>query len=190
MATFPADPVPVFPVLLTQRWKTVVTAMDGQNEQRKKKASWPKYDVSLTFDVLAQSEFRTLWDFYLARGGAFEEFWFFTYETDTWPAQYVGTGDGETTTFDLPGKSTSTQTIYVDGEAQGSGFSILTGGGGGSADRVQFSAAPSAGAVISAAFTGYLRCRMRFEDDTMDRDYFTVALYRTGLRLKGLAPDG
>lgn len=189
MATFSTSPAPIFPVNLEQEWKTIITTMDGQNEQRKKKAGWPKYNARLQFDVLSKAEETILWDFYQARSGAWEEFWFFSPETKDWPKQYVGTGDASETTFNLPGKSTSSQSIYIDDVLQSSGYSILTGGGSGGADRVQFTAAPTAGQVISASFAGYLRCRVRFEQDKMSRELFSVALYRTGLKLKGLAPN-
>lgn len=189
MAVFPATPLPIFPYTLKQRWNTIITKLDGQNEQRMQKALYPQYDVTLTFDVMSKSEFKTLWDFYHARRGRFEKFWFYTYETDEWPVHYVGTGDGETTIFDLPGKVTSSRTLYVDDVEQTSGFSYLTGGGDGDADRVQFDSAPSAGEVVTASFTGYLRCPVRFDDDTMDRELFSAALYSTGLKCKGLRPD-
>jgi hypothetical protein len=138
---------------------------------------------------LSAAEFRNLYDFYMARRGAFESFYFYTIDADTFNEPlYVGMGDGMASTFDLPGKSTSAQSIYLDGVLQSSGFNILTGGGDGSSDRVHFTTAPAAGLVIVCTFSGFMRIRCRFQDDKLTKERFSVALYKTGLSLKGLPP--
>ncbi len=188
MAEFPASPAPNDPVAITPVWKTNVTGVDSGKEQRRQKWTFPKYDVSLLYDLISpQSNMQLLWDFYMARKGAAEAFHFYFRRLGTHKAQYVGHGDGVTTIFDLPGKSTSSQAIYFDEVVQGSGFSYLTGGGSSSSDRVEFAAAPPDGTVISCDFVGFLRNRCRFEEDRMTEERFYVTCYRTGLRLKGLS---
>lgn len=123
----------------------------------------------------------------MARKGRAEAFHFYFRRSGSHKAQYVAYGDGVLTTFDLPGKSTSSQTIYLDGAAQGSGYTILTGGGSSSSDRVQFDAAIPLGQLITCDFTGFLRNRCRFEEDRMTEERFYTTCYRTGLRLKGLS---
>jgi hypothetical protein len=170
---------------LTPEWKTIIREMDSGAEQRRQKWIFPKFNVSLTFSILTQTEIDTLWNFYMARHGAAEAFYFYTIESGDWDGLYVGVGDGATKTFDLPGKSTSAQTIYVDGIST-SAVTILTGGGSESSDRVTFTTEPAAGAILSCDFTGYLRIRCRFEEDKMSKRIFTDAIFRTGLKLKGL----
>jgi hypothetical protein len=107
---------------------------------------------------------------------------------------YGGTGPNgklyniATTIFDLPGKSTSSHKIYYNGILQTltTDYVILTGGGDGDADRVEFTNPPAAGAVITAEFAGYLRIRARFDEDKLNRQMFYALLYTTGISLKGL----
>jgi hypothetical protein len=98
----------------------------------------------------------------------------------------VNVGDAVTDIFDLPGKGTASRLLYHDGVLQSAGFSYLTGGGVGSADRVDYVAAPADGVIITISFYGYLRIKCRFQDDNMSLEHFTSALVRTGLNLKGL----
>jgi hypothetical protein len=97
-------------------------------------------------------------------------------------------GDGDEDTFDIPGKSTSSQSIYLDGALQGSGYTILTGGGVSSSDRVQFTSPPDIGVEISCSFTGLLRIRCRYAQDKLSREQFLEYMYKTGVELKGLTP--
>jgi hypothetical protein len=106
--------------------------------------------------------------------------------TQSWQGLYVGIGNGTTTIFDLPGKTTSAQSIYLDGALQGGGYSILVGGGTENADRVSFTSAPSANQIITVDFTGTLRLKCRFKEDSMSKTGFTKALYSTGIELVGL----
>lgn len=189
MAEFPTSPVPKFPLTITQVWSTIITTFDSGAEQRRAKVDFPKFNVEMSFDPLSKSEFQTLWAFYQARKGSYEAFYIYTIPTtEDWDSLYVGVGDGATQIFDLPGKSTSAQSIYVDGVLQSSGYSILTGGGTESADRVSFTSAPTTGDVISCDFTGYMRIHCRFSEDSMSKEMFSYVLYKTNLNLTGVFP--
>lgn len=192
---FPEDILPVYPVVITPVWGTLVSDFDSGNEQRRQKLLYAKYDVQLQMRAVSAADLQTLWDFYQARKGAAGAFYFY----DPRPANgitvshtglYVGTGDGSTEIFDIPGKSTSSQTIYVDGTEQTvtTDYAILTGGGDGSADRVDFVVAPGNGQIITCDFTGTLRIRCRFAQDSLSFEWFMVLLTNIGLQLKGLAP--
>ena len=189
MAEYPSSPRPIDPVTITPIWKTIVTDSDSSKEQRRQKWSFPKYDIQIRYRTITpRSSMQTLWAFYMARTGAAEAFSYYPRYTGDHKSQYIGYGDGATTIFDLPGKSTSSQAIYLDDVAQGGGdYSILTGGGGESSDRVEFVAAPSSGELITCDFTGYLRIRCRFAEDKMSEDHFFIVCYRTGIKLKGLS---
>ena len=190
MAIFPDTITPIYPVIIEPEWDTIIHRFDGGGEQRRQKSLYPRFNVpNLKFKGLSGSEVQTLWDFYMARKGAFEAFYFFDPSINasivtSYDDLYVGTGDGTTDIFDLPGKSTSAQTVYVDGEE--GVYSILTGGGDGSADRVDFTTAPALGTSISCDFTGQLRIHCRFEHDKMSKEIFIRALHRVGVSLKGL----
>ncbi|OPY78295.1 MAG: hypothetical protein A4E65_02318 [Syntrophorhabdus sp. PtaU1.Bin153] len=173
---------------VSPRWNTVIEKYDSQNEQRKAKLSFAVYDVSLKYNALTLSEIQTLWAFYMARMGSYESFYIYDLAVMAHTNLCVGIGDGTSNTWDLPGKSTSSQAIYVDGASLSETleYSILTGGGAESADRVLLVNAPADGAVITCDFTGYLRMKVRFKEDKLNRESFAYFLFHLGLELVGL----
>lgn len=188
MAEFPSSPAPSDPVSVTPIWKTNVTTMDSGKEQRRQKWSFAKYDINLIYDLInPQSDMQILWDFYMARKGSAEAFYFYLRRSGAHKALYVGYGDATLTTFDLPGKSTSARAIYLDGASQGSGYTIISGGGDADSDRVTFTSAPSLGQLVTCDFSGFLRVRCRFAEDRMTEERFYLTCYRTGLKLTGLS---
>lgn len=188
MATYPTDPAPQYPLVVTPRYRTLIAPLDGGSEQRRSKFAYPKYDVLVTYSLLEAVDISTLWDFFVARRGAYGAFYIIDYVLKAYTDLYVGLGDGSTTIYDLPGAKTSARTVYING-VDPVGESFLSGGGEGGADRVQFASAPADGDVLTVDFTGYLRCHVRFELDTMDRELFSANFLRMGgVQLIGVAP--
>jgi len=195
MATFPEDPKPIYPLIVTPKWRTLISTAGTGKEQRRGKALFAVYDVTVQYKALSATGCKTLWEFYMARKGAYEAFYIYdlallaevAFNHDT---LYCGTGDGTTDIFDIPGRSTSSQTIYVDGVEQSTpaDYSILTGGGESNSDRVDFVSAPASGSIITCDFTGYLRIRARFLYDELSRELFLRNLFQYGIELKGLKP--
>lgn len=192
MAVWPeSNPTPQYPLIVTPEWQTAIVDLGDAKEQRRTHWLFPKFNIIVNYGVVKQAEAETLWQFFMARRGAYESFYIYDLSlivnmsfTQTTPL-YVATADGTTNTYDLPGRSTSAQTTYLDGVADGSA-TYLVGGGDGGADRVTWASPPDAGAVISAKFTGYARYKVRFEQDTLNRDLFTTNLFRYGaISLKG-----
>jgi len=186
MPLFPASPIPTLPASITAQWKTIISQFDSGREQRRQKWVQPRFNMSLLYNLLEETDIRALWTFYMARKGSWEAFNVYDWLSATWTDLYIGTGDGTTLIFDIPGKTTSSQSIYLDGALQSSGYSILTGGGSDNADRVSFTVAPTVNQIITCTITGYLRITCRFAEDKMSREVFEAALYRTGLELTGL----
>ena len=194
MSTFPESPAPIYPLIVEPEWKTLVSGFDGGGEQRRQKQLFPKYNVVVGYDALTSSNAQTLWDFYMARKGAYEAFYIYDLAllasvAPNHDGQYCGTGDGATEIFDIPGRSTSSQSVYVDNVLQTitTDYVILTGGGESSADRIDFVSPPAAGEVITVDFTGFLRIRARFLEDKLPRELFMTNLFRYGIKLKGLS---
>ena len=186
MAKFPETPALQYPLEITQRHRTIVSAFDGGQEQRRRKSVFPVYDVTVTYNALTVSDIDILWAFYREMGGSYQEFYFFTTSTEeSHEGLYVGIGDGVTTIFDIPGIIAGAATVYVDGLA--GSYSLLTGGGSEGSDRVEFTAAPDEGAILSCDIVGQHRIKCRFAEDEMTKELFTYRLYRTGIRLRGLA---
>ena len=185
---YPSTPKPCYPIDITPRWQTVVSPFDSGKEQRRSKQVQDLYDVVLTYDKLSLADFDTLWNFYQSCKGKYQTFYYYDQEENrrTWTEVYCGLGDGSTTIFDLPGKNTSGQSVFFNGALQGSGYTILTGGGAESSDRIEFTSAPLAGIIITASFTGDLRIKCRFKEDKLTRRNFIYRLYTTGIELYGL----
>lgn len=197
MATWPeSNPTPNYPLRIGPRFKNLVSELDSGNEQRRNKQEFPKYDVFVNYNKpLTKTEMDVLWNFYLARKGRYEAFYIYELgdvinQTSTiFTDQYVNTANGTTATFDIPGRSTSGQTLYIDG-VEDSSASFLSGGGNSNSDRVTPTSTPSAGQILTVDFTGLLRMRVRFlHDNKFNRELFVTNFYRVGgIELKGLKP--
>ncbi len=193
MAAWPETIVPNYSLILTPKWQTLKTPLGERNEQRTAKQTYPQFDVTVAFNTFpSHSDVMTIWDFFIARKGSYEGFDIYDPRLHgaVYPAHLgllVGVGDGSTDIFDIPGRSTSSQSIYLDGVSQGSGWSILTGGGRSSSDRVDFTTAPTTGEIITTDFTGIMRIRVRFASDLLSFELFEANLWRTGaIQLYGL----
>jgi hypothetical protein len=190
MDKYPATPLAAYSFIIEPEFRTAIAGFDGANEQRFTKWVFPKYNATLNYTNLSSADFQLLWDFYMSQHGAAGAFYFVSPDLATYAEKlYVATGDGTSTLFDLPGVSTSSASIYLGATLQSGGYTILSGGGGANADRVQFTSAPAQGSLIACAFTGYLRVRCRFNDDKLSKELFKVMLYKTGIALKGLGPE-
>lgn len=171
-------------------FKTLISEFDDLGaELRKQKWLYPKRNIILKYDKITKAQGRTLWTFYIARSGAYEAFNFFTQLTDTYVSEYVGTGDGTTTDFNLPSKQASSYTVYLNGSAQTGGgvdYTFSSEGGTDGADQIAFTSAPADGSRITVSFTGYLKVRCRFAEDKLAFETFYNRLFTSGLSLKGL----
>lgn len=179
------------------RTKTLFSKYDDMGEeQRKQKWLYPRRDTILTYKGLDKDDVEILWEFYIARMGAYAAFNFFLPEPEgnypSYEGEYVGVGDGSTEIFNLPCKTSSGRTVYLDGssETEGVGYNFTAEGGADGADKIDFSdssmSPPNAGVKITIDFTGILKIRSRFAEDKMDFETLYDRLANTGLELKGL----
>lgn len=195
MAKFPESPVPNYTLTLTPKWRTLITQLGENTEQRTAKQLYPQFDVTVNFVAMpSATDMMILWDFYKARQGAYEGFYIYDPQlhATVYPAHtglYIDTADGSTTTFDIPGRSTSSQSIYVNGVEQTltTDYTIGTGTGAESSDQVSFVVDPSAGDIVTCDFTGIMRIPVRFADDRLSFELFEATIWRTGaIQLYGL----
>ena len=192
MATFPE--IATQSLTVEPEFNTLISAFDGGGEQRRSKLLYPKYNVTLAYNTLEVADVRMLWEFYIARNGAQEAFYIYDFtlfleHKFNHKGLYCGTADGTDTIFDIPGRTTTSHTIYSDGADVTSVTTILVGGGSSDSDRVEYDTAPTEGAIITADFTGYLRIRARFAEDKLPRETFIEQVYSYGIKLKGLSPQ-
>jgi len=192
MAAFPAlSSVPMGePYSEEIQFKTLISQFDDLGaELRKQKWIYPKRVINLVYDKVTKAQGRTLWAFYIARQGQYNAFVFFTEYTDTYVGEYVGTGDGSTTVFNLPSKQASSYTLYKDAVSQTGGgvdYTFASEGGTDGADKITYVAAPADGARLTFDFTGYLKIRCRFAEEIMSFQIFYNRLFSSGLKLQGL----
>ena len=176
-------------VVEEMQFKTLFSNFDELGtERRKRKWLYPKRLITLQYNNITKAEGRTLFAFYIARSGAYDAFTFFKYELESYTGEYVGTGDGTTTTFNLPCKTSSARTVYIDDSEQTvtTHYTYSALGGTDGCDEIDFVAAPSSGERITLDFTGYLKIKCRFKDDKLSFDTF-INTYRTvGIQLQGL----
>jgi hypothetical protein len=185
------------PVTVEIEHKTLLSRFEGLGkEKRRKKWLYPRRNLTFRYRLLQKADGETLWEFYIARGGTYEAFSCFVPEPKqtyrTYTGEYVGTGDGSTTIFNLPAKTSSSYTVYVDGNSQTGGgvdYTFSAGGGPDGEDKITFTAAPNDGVRITYDFTGVLKVRSRFAEDMQGFDFFFDRLVTTGIKLKGLLND-
>jgi hypothetical protein len=167
MSEYPSTPKPAPDgLLVTPVWTTVTTSFDAMTEQRKAKQVFAKYDVSLKYpEGMTNADIMTLWAFYMARKGAYQAFYIYDLLSLAHTGLFVGWGDGETTIFDLPGKSTSDQTIYKDGVA----VDLSAAGASGSVDLADMRLSLVDGAAFvdfsaAGALTPFLNHKLTITD--------------------------
>lgn len=190
MALFPEyDQIGYLPgIEITPRFSTSVSTLSGGQEKRRAKFTFPLYDLKVSYDTLTLAEARTIWQFYKDRSGAYGSFYFYLPYSDTYEGEYVGTGDGVETTFDVPGNGISSYTVKIDGVTQTdtADYNISDGTGVEGADQVIFTAAPSLGEQITIDFTGYYRFKVRFKEDNLPLEVFYQRLVKFGIDLVGV----
>ena len=177
------------PLIQDQAYSTLVSGFESGAETRKQKRLYPRRHIKLRYRNITRDEARTLWSFHKARRGRLEAFNFFLPWPEDYEGEYVGTGDGSTTSYNAPARDATGVTVYVDGTAQtggGTDYTYTQGGGADGADLIEFVSAPSAGARITMDFSGVLKIRCRYEEDVMEWETFYTRLVTTGLGLRGL----
>jgi hypothetical protein len=142
----------------------------------------------LTYYKVTKAQASVLYNFYLARKGAYEAFNYFYPLSGAYEGEYVGTGDGSTTIFNLPCTGAFGYTVYLDGieQTEGVDYTFTAEGGADGADKTEFNVAPAAGEYITIDFTGYLKVHARFAEDGLSFETFWDRLVDSGVELKGL----
>ena len=167
------------------QFKTLISQFDDQGqEQRKQKWLYPRRVVNVKHLYVTKTQARTVWEFYKARGGSYEAFNYFVPDATAYTGEYVGTGDGVTTSFNLPCKDISSRTVYINGSPVGA--TIATAAGADGADLIRFGSAPSAAERITISFTGRLKIHCRFAEDQMSFETLYNRMVSSGVKLQGL----
>lgn len=206
MAVYPnsSDAPYTNPIGLDMRFKTLISNFDDNGvEKRKQKWAYPKRNIKLDYKWISKSEAETLWQFYQARAGSFNSFvWFESTGIgatayNSYVDEYVGTGDSTTLVFALPAvDSSQVNTFYVSGVAVAatSNYTFDAGGGPDGEDKLTLVSSSDNGIVgppssterITYDFTGRLKVKCRFANDSFSFDNFYDRLVNSGVELAGL----
>lgn len=192
-AIFPSPaalPGSAFPQLKTPIFSTIQQRAASLREVRVSLAAAPLYRYTLTYSVLRSSaaflELQNIMDFYLARGGAFDNFLFDDRDDDAVTDWQFGTGDGVSASFQLArgiktgGFAEPVANVNAVANVKDNGSVIPAGAGAGkytinSTGLVTFGTVPTAGHALTWTGTYYVRCR--FEADEADFNKFMTQLW-------------
>lgn len=198
MAVFPEiSSVPYMaPVGKGVQFKTLVQEFESGIITRKKKRTYPLRPYRLINKNIDYTEVQIYFQFFIARAGRFEDFVFFDRNSNYfYIKEYVGTGDGSTTEFNLPSLNATDYTLYIDNVAQSEGEESGSSGvdwtfhaadGDDGEDTCKLAVAAADGERITFSFTGRLKIRCIFAEDEMGFEEFWNKLVTTGINLKGL----
>jgi uncharacterized protein (TIGR02217 family) len=191
----PPGPYSIFPAIDTLGWSvsysplfSTGTAMHASGKEvRASKYLVPLWKIQLNYDVLRMvapnTELQEIIGFFEQCQGEDASFYFAPPTLSPVSAQWIGTGDGRTTTFAFvvtiggyrltPANVSTVSAIYLNDIALPSGDYTINATA--LAPSLTFAGAPAAGAPISADFDWYLLCR--FDDDGADVEEFMSELY-------------
>ncbi len=171
---------------------------DLGKEQVKRKWLYPKRNVGLDYRNITNAQLRVLEQFYVDRNGGYLAFTYIMPLTETgiYEGEYVGTGDGSTTVYNLPFKSGASVSITVDGspyvigDATSGDCYIIEGGGQDGVDSLICHVTPASGVRVITDFTGRLAIRCRFDESiAYSRFNNNIGMNDISVSLKGILMD-
>ena len=198
MAIFPEiSSVPyIAPVGKGIQFRTLIQEFESGIITRKQKRTYPLRSFSINYKHIDYTEIQTLYQFFIARAGSYEDFVFFDPNSNhVYVKEYVCTGDGSTTEFNLPSLNATNYTLYIDDVAQDEGIESGSSGvdwtfhaanGDDGEDTCKLATAAANGERITFSFTGRLKVRCIFTNDEMSFNEFWNKLVTTGIQLQGL----
>lgn len=180
---------PVNPLAESIVFRTLSAEYENGDMATKQKWLFPRRAFELKYNYIEVAEARSLWQFFMGRKGRHLPFNLFLPFASSYVGEYIGTTDGTTTIYNLPSKLASGYTIYRAGVALTGGgvdYTFTATGGEDGADKITLAAAGAAGQHLTMDFSGQLKVRCKFGEDTMSFETFYNRLVTTGLTLKGL----
>ena len=124
----------------------------------------PRYSFTLGYSLLSPTEARSIADHVKTHAGNVFEFDWFLWSTLTWLWVPIGIGDGTTTQWTIPGKSTTAHEFFTGTSTAVSG-TVAAGLGTDGADRVTISPAVANGVPLWAHFRGRRRFTVAYESN-------------------------
>ena len=159
-------------------WSTLVTRYEDGKEQRRKKWSQSKRGFSVSLRGRTKEVMQQVWDFYNARSGAYETFYFENPNENPVTAELFGVGDANQTTFGLDNYPLPSGAITVYNATTNfveTTDYVLTRSSG----AVVFNVAPSGDLYATYNFSRIVR----FAEDKLTRELFSYQCYNGDVKL-------
>jgi hypothetical protein len=189
MALYPSyESIPYDDLTITPNFRTVSANFEEfGKKRRKRKWLFTKRNISMVYNHLSKIEARSLWQLFLNAQGSFGTFSWFNNEIDTYTKEYIGTGDGTTTVWNLPCKTPTSVTVYLDNVEliNITDYTIVDEAGADGAAAITLVVAPEAGAYLTIDFTGYLKVNCSFSEDNIDLKYLQQSKKNITINLEG-----
>ncbi len=164
-------------------FNTLISNFDSGAEQRRRLVRFAKRLYTVGYNNFVTTDRDTIHDFFRARFGAYESFWFLDFKARNWYDEYIGRGTGAALTIDLHTKTTTVYVIYVAGVLQvvNVDYTFVSGGGTAGVDRLTFIAGhyPAVGALITGNLKGLLRIKGRFAADGFKESQPAISTFHT-----------
>lgn len=167
------------------KFRTLITEFEDGKEQRRSKWAYPLREYRLNLKWYSKTNMDIIWDFYIARRGAYDTFWVLVPTEYKVTLEGIGDGDGATKAFQLDefpvntiaGKFQLYAGVAGDEEKDGSlANSIAT-----EIATATYDVAPNNNDVLKATYQFYFQ--VRFADDNMTRGLMAYQLLHAGLKL-------
>lgn len=189
MAVYPSVNI-LEPMEETIEFDTKITTTKSGIEYRRSMRARPIYSVSVRHDKLTDATIDTLYNFYVARKGAYDPFMFLYPSSLVREKYYLGIGNGVTTTFKAPFKynETTTFSLYkvspenVTYEIASADYTITEGTD--NVATVVLDSPMTANWVVVANITSKPYIKMRFSEDSLTRQYFSALISSVGIKLR------
>jgi hypothetical protein len=169
--------------------KTLISEFEDMGaEKRRRKQLYPKRNVTISYQGIEKANAKTLWQFFIDRGGKYEAFNFFYSRSNTYAGEYIGQGDSVTKAFNTPSRAATSVTVYKDGSALALNTEYQWSGEAGTdgADKIYLPVVPVSGERLTMDFTGVLKVRARFDEDVLSFEDFLNQIITTGVKIVGL----
>lgn len=179
---YPDSPVPSEGYSSSDEFATVVAGpyMSGRSVVGKGR-EYPLFRARLAYAKMALADFQPVYTLFSNVRGRFGTFTFFDFTGHdaspvgaAWVKLYVGVGNGVTTIFDLPMKTATSRTVYVNSVATAVTFN--SGAGTDGRDSITFAGAPTSGHLIELTATGRRAVTARFAEDTLHVNRYAAGL--------------
>lgn len=179
---------PEFGLEETIGFKTLITEMKSGVERRRAKWTYGLRAYRMKLFAYTQSSMNTIWDFYIARKGAYDTFIVKIPTEYIITGEAIGTGNGVRTEFvldEFPVDTTNgTFTMYVDGSSVSA---TLSNNFTGEISYVTFSSAPTNTKAVTGDYE--FAFRVRFAEDNLTRELLAYQLLSAGILLKEVRWD-